>query len=412
MSDTPQDGAAVRSPFREKIEAGRFVMSVEVDPPHGIKPQKAVAGARLLQDAGIDAINVGDSPTAKVRMSPLAMSVLLKQELGVDIVMHYTTRDRNALAIHSDMIGAHALGIRNILCLRGDPPSLGGYTDIVGVWDVSAVGLIRFLKLANDGVDFAGKSIGRKASFFIGGAANLNADPIEPELRLMRRKVEAGANFFMTQNVFDEKVLERFLEGARKFKRPAMVGVLPLANSRHAEFLHNEVPGMYLPDDVRDRIVRLALDEPELSPRELAVRFTDTQSYFVSESSVYRLLKAHDLITSPAFVVMKAADEFKDKTTAPNQLWQTDFTYLKVIGWGWFYLTTVLDDFSRYIISWKLCTTMKTEDVTDTLELALQASGLEWANVAHRLKLLSDNGPSHISGGLAEWLDDPDMKHN
>ncbi len=166
-----------------------------------------------------------------------------------------------------------------------------------------------------------------------------------------------------------------------------------------------------IPDDVRDRIVRLALEEPELSPRELAVRFTDTQSYFVSEASVYRLLKAHDLITSPAFVVIKDADEFKDKTTAPNQLWQTDFTYLKVIGWGWFYLSTVLDDFSRYIIAWKLCTTMKTEDVTDTLELALQASGLERANVAHRPRLLSDNGPSYISGDLAEWLDDRDMKH-
>jgi len=244
------------SPFREKLESGRFVMTVEVDPPHGLKPGKAVEGARLLRDAGIDAINVGDSPTAKVRMSPLAMSVLLKQELGVDIVMHYTTRDRNALAIHSDMVGAHALGIRNILCLRGDPPSLGGYTDIVGVWDVSAVGLIRFLKLANDGVDFAGKSIAGKADFFIGASANLNADPLETELRLMRRKVEAGCHFFVTQNVFDEKVLERFLEKASKFDRPIMIGVLPLHNSRHAEFLHNEVPGMNLPDWVRERMSR------------------------------------------------------------------------------------------------------------------------------------------------------------
>ena len=132
-----------------------------------------------------------------------------------------------------------------------------------------------------------------------------------------------------------------------------------------------------IPEDVRDRIVELALNRPELSPRELAVTFTDAESYFVSEASVYRLLKAHDLITSPAFIVIKAADEFKDKTTAPNQLWQTDFTYLKVIGWGWFYLSTILDDFSRYIIAWKLCTTMKAEDVTDTLNLALAASGCD-----------------------------------
>jgi putative transposase len=155
-----------------------------------------------------------------------------------------------------------------------------------------------------------------------------------------------------------------------------------------------------IPDDVRARIVTLALDEPELSPRELAVRFTDAERYFVSEASVYRLLKARDLITSPAFIVMKAADEFKNKTTAPDQLWQTDFTYLKVTGWGWFYLSTVLDDFSRYIVAWKLCTTMKAEDVTDTLELALQASGLDQVNVAHRPRLLSDNGPSLRLGGV------------
>ena len=166
-----------------------------------------------------------------------------------------------------------------------------------------------------------------------------------------------------------------------------------------------------IPDDVRERVVQLALDEPELSPRELAVQFTDTESYFVSEASVYRLLKAHDLISSPAFIVIKAADEFKDKTTAPNQLWQTDFTYLKVIGWGWFYLSTILDDYSRYIVAWKLCTTMKAGDVTDTLELALQASGCDQATVFHKPRLLSDNGSSYISGDLAEWLDDQSMEH-
>jgi putative transposase len=146
-----------------------------------------------------------------------------------------------------------------------------------------------------------------------------------------------------------------------------------------------------IPDAVRDRIVDLALAEPELSPRELAVRFTDRERYFVSEASAYRLLAAHDLIAGPAFVVVKAADEFHTKTTAPNQLWQTDFTYLKVIGWGWFYLSTVLDDFSRYVIAWKLCATMAASDVTDTLELALEASGCSEVRVRHRPRLLSDN---------------------
>jgi len=166
-----------------------------------------------------------------------------------------------------------------------------------------------------------------------------------------------------------------------------------------------------IPDAVRQRIIRLALDEPTLSPRALALRFTDTENYFVSEASVYRLLKAHDLIASPAFIVMKAADGFKDKTTASNQLWQTDFTYLKVVGWGWFYLSTVLDDFSRYIIAWKLCSTMKAEDVTATLDLALKASGLDQAKAIHRPRLLSDNGSSYIAADLAKWRDDQNMEH-
>ena len=131
----------------------------------------------------------------------------------------------------------------------------------------------------------------------------------------------------------------------------------------------------------------------------------------MSEASVYRLLKAHDLITSPNFIVMKAASEFKDKTTAPNQLWQTDFTYLKIIGWGWYYLSTILDDYSRYIISWKLCTTMRAEDVTDTLELALEASGCASAHVLRKPRLLSDNGPSYVAGELADYLADKKMRH-
>ena len=164
-------------------------------------------------------------------------------------------------------------------------------------------------------------------------------------------------------------------------------------------------------DNIQAQIIELALEQSELSPRELAVRFTDEKRYFVSEATVYRLLKAHDLITSPAFVVIKAADEFKDKTTRPNEMWQTDFTYFKIIGWGWVYLSTVLDDFSRYIIAWKLCTTMRAEDVTDTLELALTASGCDSARVLHKPKLLSDNGPSYIAAELAEWIGANGMSH-
>lgn len=166
-----------------------------------------------------------------------------------------------------------------------------------------------------------------------------------------------------------------------------------------------------IPEETRQAIVAMALEQPELSPRELAVRFTDEAKYFVSEASVYRLLKAHDLITSPAYIVIKAANEFKDKTTAPNQQWQTDFTYLKITGWGWYYLSTILDDYSRFIVAWKLCATMKAEDVTATLDLALQAAKLDQVAVVHRPRLLSDNGASYIAEDLANYLKAKGMSH-
>jgi transposase InsO family protein len=166
-----------------------------------------------------------------------------------------------------------------------------------------------------------------------------------------------------------------------------------------------------IPEAIRSQVLELALEQPELSPRELAVRFTDEKKYFVSEASVYRLLKARGLITSPAFIVVKAADAFRDQTTAPNQLWQTDFTYLKVTGWGWYYLSTVLDDFSRFIVAWKLCATMQVADVTETLDLALAACGLDQVRRGHRPRLLSDNGGSYIAGDLAKWLEGKGMEH-
>jgi putative transposase len=162
-------------------------------------------------------------------------------------------------------------------------------------------------------------------------------------------------------------------------------------------------------DDVRQTIITFALEQPELSPREIATAFTERERTYVSEASVYRLLRAEGLITSPAFIVMKAADRFANPTTAINQLWQTDFTYLKVTGWGWYYLSTVLDDFSRYIVAWKLCPTMAAADVTATLDLALQASGLD--AVDRRPRLLSDNGPSYLATELADWLAQKGMSH-
>src|SRR6201982_1238258 len=166
-----------------------------------------------------------------------------------------------------------------------------------------------------------------------------------------------------------------------------------------------------IPDKIETAIVNLALEEPDLSPRELAVNFTDTKGSFVSEATVYRLLKDHGLITSPAFILMKAADRFANPTTASNQLWQTDFTYLKVIGWGWFYLSTVLEDFSRSILAWKLFSARSATDVSDTLQVALQASGLNQVKVLHRPRLVSDNGSSYVSSELGGWLEATGISH-
>ena len=166
-----------------------------------------------------------------------------------------------------------------------------------------------------------------------------------------------------------------------------------------------------IPPYINDQIIELALEQSDLSPRELAVRFTDERRYFVSEATVYRLLKAHDLITSPAYVVIKAADRFHTQTTRVNEMWQTDFTYFKIIGWGWMYLSTVLDDYSRYIIAWKLCSSMRAEDVTDTLDMTLAASGCDQARVMHKPRLLSDNGPSYIASELADYIEAKAMSH-
>jgi putative transposase len=166
-----------------------------------------------------------------------------------------------------------------------------------------------------------------------------------------------------------------------------------------------------IPQGVREHVVQVALEQPELSPRELAWHITDTEEYFLSESSVYRILKAYDLVTSPAFILLKASDHFQQPTKRVNELWQTDFTQFKVVGWGYYYLSTVIDDFSRYILAWKLTTGMAHTDVQDTLDLALAATGVKQVALQHRPRLLSDNGPAYISADLADYLQTYGLRH-
>ena len=186
-----------------------------------------------------------------------------------------------------------------------------------------------------------------------------------------------------------------------KYKKDGYNGLAP--RNRTVKSQWNRIP-----DQIRNEVVEYALERPELSPRELAHSITDHKDYFISESSVYRILKSRGLITSPAYLVMQASSEFKDKTTRPNQMWQTDFTYFKIIGWGWYYLSTVLDDYSRYIVHWELCSNMKVDDVTRSIDHALDKAGLSKENAP---KLLSDNGSCYISSELADYIQDKGMSH-
>jgi methionine synthase I (cobalamin-dependent)/5,10-methylenetetrahydrofolate reductase len=250
----PQQGTMTR--LQEKLARGEFVVSVELDPPKGLNPAKVLAGAAMLQEVGIDCINIADSPMARVRMGCLALARLIQDHLGIETIIHFTTRDRNLMALQSELLGAHALGIRNILALSGDPVRVGAYPNTTGVWDVDSVGLITVLRGMNEGHDAAGSSIGAQSSFHVGAALNLNMTEEETEQEIAKyyRKIEAGAHFIMTQPIYELAPLTRFLARVGQPPIPILLGCIPLHSSRHAEYLHNEVPGFSIPDDVRARM--------------------------------------------------------------------------------------------------------------------------------------------------------------
>ena len=269
----PAAAPAERPASRLAARLGRaFVISVELDPPRGPVVQKLIAGARAIREAGADAINVGDSPMAQVRMSSLAAAHLIQQEAGVETILHFTTRDRNLMGIQADLLGAHAMGIRHILALTGDPPGLGNYAHATAVYDLDSIGLVRVLARLNQGVDVAGKGIGRATEFLIGVALNPVSQDLETELQRFARKVEAGAHFAMTQPLFEVEPLLRVYErlGGRP-PVPVLLGVLPLRSYQHAEYLHNEVPGISIPASIREDL-RKAGDGAERLGMEVALR--------------------------------------------------------------------------------------------------------------------------------------------
>jgi len=242
-----------KSALARKMMAG-FVTSVEISPPRGTDLTKVLSGAALLYRNGVDSVNIPDGPRASARMSPMALAIKIKEEVGIETILHYCCRDRSLLGIQSDLLGADALGLHNLLIITGDPPKLGDYPDSSAVFDIDSIGLVRITSLLNRGKDMAGNPIGSPSAFFIGVGADPGAYNFEREIHRFREKVESGAEFAMTQPIYDPRHLERFLERIRDLPIPILVGILPLASHANAEFLHNEVPGMSIPQPIRERM--------------------------------------------------------------------------------------------------------------------------------------------------------------
>jgi homocysteine S-methyltransferase len=240
-----------------KLLADRqFVVSVEIDPPRSVRIERTIEAGRLLQEAGVDIVNISDSAMARVRMGALAVAFGIQHDLDLECLVHFTTRDRNLMALESELLGAHALDVRNILALTGDPPRVGDYPTGTGIWDVDSVGLIGILSRLNRGEDQAGKPIGSPAGFTIACALDPTADDLATEIQRLAAKVDAGANVIMTQPIYGYEQWDRFMQAAAArwpsgLPRPVLLGILPLHTHRHAEFLHNEVPGITIPDEVR-----------------------------------------------------------------------------------------------------------------------------------------------------------------
>jgi methionine synthase I (cobalamin-dependent)/5,10-methylenetetrahydrofolate reductase len=244
-----------RSLLGAKLARGEFVTMVEIVPPKGIDIGKEVEGARFLKSVGVDAVNIPDSPRASARMSNQALSLLIQREVGIDAILHYTCRDRNVLCIQSDLLGAAAVGIRNLICITGDPPKMGNYPDATAVFDVDAIGLVNIVHNLNRGLDLGGNPIGTGTGFVIGVGANPGLTDMDEEIRRFEYKVEAGAEYAVTQPVFDMRLLENFLRRIEHCRIPVVAGIWPLVSVRNAEFMKNELR-VSVPDAILERMAR------------------------------------------------------------------------------------------------------------------------------------------------------------
>ena len=237
----PEIPVAKRSGLGAKLAAGRFVAFVEILPPRGVDASKEIAGAALCKAAGIDCINVPDGPRASARLSAQVTCQLIQKQAGIEAVLHFCCRDRNILSIQSELLGAHAAGVRNLICITGDPPRMGIYPDASAVFDVDSIGLIRIASHLNRGLDLGGNAMGSQTSLLIGAGADPGSQHIEEELHRLEKKVEAGADYFVTQPVFDLNLLEKFIRRTEQYKLPVIAGIWPLTSFRNAEFMVNEL---------------------------------------------------------------------------------------------------------------------------------------------------------------------------
>jgi len=243
-----------KSAFGEKLAAKKFVVTAELTPPKGCDADSVIVKAQQLKDIGIDAINIPDGPRASARLSPLALALLIEKKVGIETILHYCCRDRNILGIQSDLLGAYALGLRNILAITGDPPKVGNYPQATAVFDIDSIGLVNIVNRLNHGRDLGNNPIGRPTGFVCGVGANPGAIDIDLEVRRFEWKVDAGAEYAITQPVFDVDLLERFLEKIKHVRIPIFAGIWPLTGLKNAEFMNNEVPGAAVPEEIMERL--------------------------------------------------------------------------------------------------------------------------------------------------------------
>ncbi|HEX9829291.1 MAG TPA: bifunctional homocysteine S-methyltransferase/methylenetetrahydrofolate reductase [Bacteroidota bacterium] len=292
--EIPKVADGNRSQFARNI-GKKFLTSVELDIPRGLDMTPVIEGARYLHQYGIDAINVTDGARARLRMSSVAVSHAIQQQVGIEAMTHLATRDRNMIGLQAELLGAHTLGLRNILCITGDPTNIGDYPQATSVFDIDSPGLIRAVKSMNEGRDLMGNTIEGRTSFLIACAVNAMADNMDQEIEKLEKKISAGADIIFTQPMYDMRTLETLLDRIQRWKIPVMLGVLPLRGNKHAEFLHNEIPGMAIPNDVRQRL-RSAGDKSGETGIDMAIEFISKAKSLVAGAYLMPPFKKYEIV--------------------------------------------------------------------------------------------------------------------